>query len=176
MKKLLLIICFLIPTLVTASYPDGKFITNNVNRLLVLTNAKQDSGHGFVSIFSRHSSVLSLECPGLCYFFSTKTHTPKIDGFDGILWTEEQGARGDGRWIESTGVVSIHTKSTPTFSIPNYPNKFIGIIQNIAGATGHGSFTLYLIDTVTGAVGKKSLKWGKNEWRDGVEFTVRKTC
>jgi len=153
--------------------PSNK--TKNVNELLMLTNAKQDSGHGFVSIFHDNNSVLSLECSGLCYFFSTKTHTPQIDGFDGILWTEEQGARGDGRWIESAGIVSIHTKSTPTFSIPGQSNQFIGIIQNIAGASGHGSFMLYLVDTTTGAVGKKKLTWDKNEWRGGVEFTIRKT-
>jgi hypothetical protein len=170
MNKLLLTIFFLISTSTIASYPDGKFITKEVGRLIMLTNAKQDSGYGFVSIFHLYGSVLSEDCSGLCYFFSTKTHIPKIDGFDGILWTEEEAARGDGRWIESTGVVSIHTKDTPTFSIPGQPNKFIGIIQNTAGATGIGSYTLYLIDTVTGAVGIKGLNWGENKWDYDIEF------
>jgi len=76
----------------------------------------------------------------------------------------------DYRWIESTGVVSIHTKETPIFSIPGQPNEFIGIIRNTAGATGYGSFTLYLIDTKTGAVGIKGLHWGENKWGGGVEF------
>jgi len=170
MSKLLLTICFLISTSTIASYPDGKFITKEIGRLKMLTNAKQDSGYGFVSIFNLYGSVLSEDCSGLCYFFSTKTHTPKIDGFDGILWTEEEAVRGDGRWIESTGVVSIHTKDTPTFSIPGQPNKFIGIIQNTAGASGIGSFSLYLVDTVTGAVGIKELQWGENKWADDIEF------
>jgi hypothetical protein len=171
MNKLLLAICFLISTSTIASYPDGNFITKEVGELTILTNEKQDSGYLFVSIFGPFgSSILSEGCSGLCYFFSTKTHTPKIDGFDGILWTEEEAARGDGRWIESTGVVSIHTKDTPTFSIPGQPNEFIGIIRNTAGATGYGSFTLYLIDTKTGAVGTKGLNWGENEWGGGVEF------
>jgi len=170
MNKLLLAIYFLISTSTIASYPDGKFITKEIGRLKMLTNAKQDSGYGFVSIFNLYGSVLSEDCSGLCYFFSTKTHTPKIDGFDGILWTEEEAARGDGRWIESTGVVSIHTKSTPTFSIPGQSNKFIGIIQNTAGASGIGSYTLYLIDTVTGAVGIKELQWGENKWADDIGF------
>lgn len=167
---LLLTICLLISTSTIASYPDGKFITKQVGGLKILTNAKQDSGYGFVSIFNLYGSVLSKDCSGLCYFFSTKTHTPKIDGFDGILWTEEEAARGDGRWIESTGVVSIHTKDTPTFSIPGQPNQFIGIIQNSAGATGYGGFILYLIDTKTGAVGTKELRWGENKWNNDVEF------
>jgi len=170
MNKLLLTICLLISTSTIASYPDGKFITKEVGRLIMLTNAKQDSGYGFVSIFNLYGSVLSEDCSGLCYFFSTKTHTPKIDGFDGILWTEEDAARGDGRWIESTGVVSIHTKDTPTFSIPGQPNEFIGIIQNTAGASGIGSFSLYLVDTVTGAVGVKGLSWGENKWDYDIEF------
>jgi hypothetical protein len=171
MNKLLLAIYLLISTSTMASYPDGNFITKEVGELTILTNEKQDSGYLFVSIFGPFgSSILSDGCSGLCYFFSTKTHTPKIDGFDGILWTEEKAARGDGRWIESTGVVSIHTKDTPTFSIPGQPNEFIGIIQNIAGATGYGSFSLYLVDTVTGAVGVKGLNWGENEWADDIEF------
>ena len=171
MNKLLLAICFLISTSTIASYPDGNFITKEVGELTILTNEKQDSGYLFVSIFGPFgSSILSEGCSGLCYFFSTKTHTPKIDGFDGILWTEEEAARGDGRWIESTGVVSIHTKDTLTFSIPGQPNEFIGIIQNTAGASGIGSYTLYLIDTVTGAVGTKELQWGENKWADDIEF------
>ena len=114
MNKLLLAICFLISTSTIASYPDGNFITKEVGRLKMLTNEKQDSGYLFVSIFGPFgSSILSDGCSGLCYFLSTKTHTPKIDGFDGILWTEEEAARGDGRWIESTGGVSIYTKDTP---------------------------------------------------------------
>ena len=95
MNKLLLTICLLISTSTIASYPDGNFITKEVGRLKMLTNEKQDSGYLFVSIFGPFgSSILSDGCSGLCYFFSTKTHTPKIDGFDGILWTEEDAARG----------------------------------------------------------------------------------
>jgi len=171
MNKLLVSICFLVSTIATASYPDGEFVKKEVNRLTILTNASQDSGYRFVSIFrGKYGSIFSKDCDGLCYFFSTKTHTPKIDGYDGILWAEEEAARGDGRWIESTGVVSIHTKDTPTFSIPGQPNKFIGIIQNVAGASGHGSHRLFLIDSITGAIGEKRLQWGENKWDDDVEF------
>jgi len=46
----------------------------------------------------------------------------------------------------------------------------VRIIQNSAGASGIGSFSLYLVDTVTGAVGTKELQWGENEWDDDVEF------
>jgi hypothetical protein len=106
----------------------------------------------------------------MCEFYSTKNHTPKIDGFDGMLWSEENAARGDGRWIESVGVVSLHTKDTPTFITPGHPNKLIGIIQDTAGSTGIGSFSLYLIDTKTGAVGVKGLNWGDNEWDNDVEW------
>ena len=172
MNKLLLTIYLLISTSVMAAYPDGRFIAKESDRLLILTNASQDSGYQFVSVFSDlgRDSTLSLSCSGLCEFYSTKTHTPKIDGFDGMLWSEENAANGDGRWIESTGIVSIHTKDTPTFSIPGQSNKFIGIIQNIAGSSGVGSIYLYLIDTVTGAVAETELDWGENEWDDNVEF------
>jgi len=111
----------------------------------------------------------------LCQFYLTTTHSPKIDGFDGMLWSEGKGGSGDGRCIESKGVVSIHTKDTPTFSIPGQPNQFIGIIQNSAGSTGVGSFYLTLIDTVTGAVGKKRLQWGENKWDYNVEFVLTTT-
>lgn len=67
-------------------------------------------------------------------------------------------------------MVSIHTKDTPTFSIPGQPNPFIGIITNIAGSTGIGSFSITFIDTVTGAAGEKRLNWGENEWDSDVEF------
>ena len=155
-----------------ATYPDGKFIIKEIDRLIILTNATQNSGYQFVSVFTDadKESALSLSCAGLCEFYSTKTHTPKIDGFDGMLWSEENANSGDGRWIESTGVVSIHTKDTPIFSIPGQPNKFIGIIQNIAGSSGVGSIYLYLIDTVTGAIGEKQLQWGENEWSDDIKF------
>jgi len=172
MNKLLLAICLLISTSTMAWSPDGKFITKEVDRLTIITNANQESGHQFVSVFVQPwgQSVLSLSCSMLCEFYSTKNHTPKIDGFDGMLWSEENAARGDGRWIESVGVVSLHTKDTPTFLIHGYPNKFIGIIQDVAGATGLGSYTLYLIDTVTGAFGVKELEWGENEWDDDVNL------
>jgi hypothetical protein len=32
------------------------------------------------------------------------------------------------------------------------------------------SFSLHLIDIKTGAVGKKRLNWGENEWDDDVEW------
>ncbi len=177
MNKILLTIFILISTSVIATYPDGKFITKEIDRLTILTNESQNSGYQFVSVFldTHGESVLSLSCSGLCEFYSIKTHEPKIDGFDGMLWSEENAASGDGRWIESTGVVSLNTKDTPTFTIPSYPNKLIGIIQDVAGATGLGSFTLYLIDTVTGAVGEKELEWGENEWGNNVEFTPLNT-
>jgi hypothetical protein len=173
MNKILLTICILISTPTIAWSPDGKFITKEVDRLTIITNSEQESGYQFVSVFIQPSgeSVLSLSCSGLCEFYSTNTYIPKIDGFDGMLWSEENAASGDGRWIESTGVVSLNTKDTPTFTIPSYPNKLIGIIQDVAGATGLGSFTLYLIDTDTGAVGEKELEWGENEWDGDVEWT-----
>ena len=172
-KQILLTICILISTPTIAWSPDGKFITKEVDRLTIITNSEQESGYQFVSVFIQPSgeSVLSLSCSGLCEFYSTNTYIPKIDGFDGMLWSEENAASGDGRWIESTGVVSLNTKDTPTFTIPSYPNKLIGIIQDVAGATGLGSFTLYLIDTDTGAVGEKELEWGENEWDGDVEWT-----
>jgi hypothetical protein len=40
----------------------------------------------------------------------------------------------------------------------------MGIILNSYGASSLGSFYLYLISTSTGAVGKKGLNWGENEW------------
>jgi len=177
MNKLLLTIFLLISTSVTATYSDGRFITKEVDRLTIITNASQESGYQFISVFVEPwgQSVLSLSCAGLCEFYSTKTHIPKIDGFDGMLWSEENAAQGDGRWIESVGVVSLHTKNTPTFSIPGKPNKFIGIIQDVAGSSGLGSYTLYLIDTVTGAFGVKELQWGENEWGNNVEFTSLNT-
>ena len=172
MNKILLTICILISTPTIAWSPDGKFITKEVDRLTIITNSEHESGHQFVSVFIQPSgeSVLSLSCSGLCEFYSTNTYIPKIDGFDGMLWSEENAANGDGRWIESTGVLSIHTKDTPTFSIPGQVNKFIGIIQNIAGSSGVGSHHLTLIDTVTGAVGEKELEWGENEWGNDIEF------
>jgi|GEM_PF-1276929 len=178
MNKILLTICILISTPTIAWSPDGKFITKEVDRLTIITNSEQESGHQFVSVFIQPSgeSVLSLSCSGLCEFYSTNTYIPKIDGFDGMLWSEENAANGDGRWIESTGVLSIHTKDTPTFSIPGQVNKFIGIIQNIAGSSGVGSHHLTLIDTVTGAVGEKELEWGENEWGNNVEFTPLNTA
>jgi len=172
MNKLLLPIFLIISTSTIAWSPNGKFITKEVDRLTIITNANQESGHQFVSVFLQPGgkSVLSLSCSMMCEFYSTKNHTPKIDGFDGMLWSEENAAPGDGRWIESTGVVSLHTKDTPTFIIPGYPNKLIGIIKDTAGATGIGSFSLHLIDIKTGAVGKKRLNWGENEWDDDVEW------
>jgi len=172
MNKLLLAICFLISTYTMAFYGKGKFVVKEVesSRLKIITNEDKDSEFRFVTIFNLKNPVLSLRCDGPCLLFSTTTHTPKIDYYDGLIRIEEDYFKGDGRWIESTGVVSIHTKDTPTFSIPGQPNEFIGIIQNIAGATGYGSFTLYLIDTKTGVVGRKELQWGENKWADDIEF------
>ena len=174
MNKLLVTVFFLISTSTIAWSPDGKFITKEVDRLTIITNADQESGHQFVSVFLQPGgkSVLSLSCSMMCEFYSTKNHTPKIDGFDGMLWSEENAAPGDGRWIESTGVVSLHTKDTPTFIIPGHPNKLIGIIQDVAGSTGLGSFSLYLIDTVTGSIAEVGLDWGENEWNDNIKLTL----
>jgi len=155
-----------------AFYGEGKFVVKEVesSRLKIITNEDKDSEFRFVTIFNLYNPVLSLRCDGSCRLFSTTTHTPKIGSYDGLIRIEDDYFKGDGRWVESTGIVSIHTKDTPTFSIPGQPNKFIGIIQNIAGSSGVGSIYLYLIDTVTGAVAETELDWGENEWDDNVEF------
>jgi hypothetical protein len=156
-----------------AFYGEGKFVVKEVesSRLKIITNEDKDSEFRFVTIFNLYNPVLSLRCDGSCRLFSTTTHTPKIGSYDGLIRIEDDYFKGDGRWVESPGVVSIHTKNTPTFSIPRYPNEhFIGIIRNPYGASGHGSFYLYLINTTTGVVGIKELQWGENKWDDDVEF------
>ncbi len=172
MNKSLLTLCLLISVSATASNLNGKFIAKEVGQLTIVTNEKEyRSGYKFLSIFNSYGLVYSDNCPGVsCKFYLATTHSPKIDGFDGSLWPEGKGSSGDGRWIESKGVVSLYTKGTPTFSIPGQPNEFIGIIQNSAGATGYGSHSFYVIDTKTGAVGKKGLNWGENKWDSDVEF------
>jgi hypothetical protein len=172
MNKLLLVICLLISASATASNLNGKFIAKEVGQLTIVTNEKEHrSGYKFLSIFNSYGLVYSDNCLGVsCKFYLATTHSPKIDGFDGMLWPEGKGSSGDGRWIESKGIVSLYTKGTPTFSIPGQPNEFIGIIQNSAGATGYGSHSFYVIDTKTGAVGKKGLNWGENKWDSDVEF------
>ncbi|MBT6230967.1 MAG: hypothetical protein HOI47_30380, partial [Candidatus Scalindua sp.] len=72
--------------------------------------------------------------------------------------------------LKALGWCQYIPRTPPTFSIPGQPNEFIGIIQNIAGSTGYGSFILYLIDTKIGAVGVKRLNWGENEWNTTIRF------
>ena len=175
MNKLLLTLCLLISASATAYYEKGSFVVKEVDRLKIITNVDKYSGYRFVTIFNYDGHVLSLDCSSSCRLFATTTHTPTIDYYDGLLRIKEDEFRGDGRWVKSPGVVSFYTEDTPIFSIPGQPNeRFIGIIKNSYGASGHGRFTLYLIDTVTGAVAETKLNWGENEWDDNVEFKSTK--
>lgn len=173
MHKLLLTLCLLISTSSSAYYDKGEFVVKKVDRLKIITNKSKYSGYRFITIFAPNENTISLSCDFSCRLFSTTTHTPTIDYYDGLIRIDEDQFRGDGRWVKSPGVVSLYTKDTPVFSIPEYPNqRFIGIIQNYYGASGLGSFYFYLINVSTGAVAYKELEWGENKWHNDVEFKL----
>jgi len=171
MHKLLLTLCLLISTSSSAYYDKGEFVVKEVDRLKIITNKSKHSGYRFVTIFAPNENTISLSCNFSCRLFSTTTHTPTIDYYDGLIRIDEDQFRGDGRWVKSPGVVSLYTKDTLLFAITEYPNqRFIGIIQNYYGASGLGSFYFYLINVSTGAVAYKELEWGENKWSGDVEF------
>ena len=153
--------------------PPNTFIVKTVGVLTLITNAKDSKVRtGFVSVFRVDDHLFSEICSSMCFnLFAITSNNIKIDGLDGGLFTEEQSTSGDGRWIESKGVVSLGESDLPIFSIPGYTNKFIGIIKNTFGSAG-GKFMLYVIDIKTGKVASTQLDWGENEITSRTKFKM----
>lgn len=161
MKLKILLIALLISLNLQAK-PHNVFTVIDVGKLEVIAKDKYSTGKEFVVVFNaKGEHVFSQECSFGCNLFALTNNIIKIDGFDGTIYTKDEAIMGDGRWIESQGIV--HLSDISTLSIPRHPNKVIGIIVNSFGTAG-GSFSLYLIDIETGEVSpSKSLDWGQNK-------------
>ena len=153
--------------------PPNTIIAKKDGELTMITNAKNSDvvvdGERFVLIYKHSDDVIFLRDCISCRFYAITSNNINIDGLDGILFTEEQSTRADGRWIQSKGIVSLGEPGISTFSIPGNPKKYIGVIKNTYGSAG-GSFKLYKVDITTGEVASTQLDWGENEITSSTYF------
>lgn len=95
-----------------------------------------------VTITKQGKVILDINCDDwiLCNLFIATTYEVIYSGYDGAIDPNET-LIPLGNTIE---------KGIPVFKLPSYDNEIIGFVKGIAGASGGGSQTLYLIDIQTG--------------------------
>ena len=103
------------------------------------------SDNNSIKFFSNEKEILNIECDTKsifpCHIFNANTYKIGYEGFDGVI--------NSNHTIKKIDFINIDSNKFPIITLPNNVNIY-AFVKATAGATGHGTQRLYLINIDNG--------------------------